>query len=80
MITFAAIKHKGNIHTGRNHGEITTRMFRERLFDDTFDYEEGFINERGEFLTREQAAKHAFEIGQIKDKKFQLFSYDLWKE
>jgi hypothetical protein len=45
------------------------------------DNEQGFVDETGAFLTREEAAKHAIACGQITDTKFQpdkLFSEDLW--
>jgi hypothetical protein len=44
-------------------------------------HEQGFVDETGAFLTREEAAKHAIACGQITDTKFQpdkLFSEDLW--
>jgi hypothetical protein len=41
---------------------------------------EGFVDNKGNFLARREAADHAYECGQIKDGKFELFSYDLgWK-
>lgn len=40
--------------------------------------EQGFITDRGVFLSREDAAAHAFECGQIDHLKAGLFSEDVW--
>lgn len=47
------------------------------------EIEQGFIDwneERGngKFISREEAAKLAYEYGQIKEPKSELFSEDLW--
>jgi hypothetical protein len=76
MIANAAIRFNNQTHIGRTHIQILDRMIKERIFDGgkTVD---GFVNEKGLFLTRHEAADHAFEYGQIPAKKFELFSYDL---
>jgi hypothetical protein len=80
MIANAAIRFNNQTHIGRTHIQILDRMIKKRIFDGgkTVD---GFVNEKGLFLTRHQAADHAFECGQIPAKKPELFSYDLgWKK
>lgn len=60
MIVAAALRTKDEtIHTARHHAN----------FGDFLSGEQGFINERGEFLSREEAAKHAIECGQTSFKK-----------
>jgi hypothetical protein len=39
---------------------------------------EGFIDDKGNFLTRKQAGKHAFECDQISSLTDYLFSEDIW--
>lgn len=40
--------------------------------------EQGFVDEHGAFLTREEAAQHAYACGQIVAPKKALFSEDVW--
>jgi hypothetical protein len=43
--------------------------------------EQGFVDEHGNWLTREEAAQHALAIGQVEALRFQpekLFSEDVW--
>jgi hypothetical protein len=76
MITHAAIK-IDQVFTGRSHAEI----FLSATMDDLKPFDrkvtEGFVNETGTFLTRKEAAQHAFECKQIKEPKAELFSSDL---
>ena len=76
MIANAAIRFNNQTHIGRTHIQILDRMIKERIFDGgkTVD---GFVNEKGNFLTHHQAAQHAFECNQIPEPKAELFSYDL---
>lgn len=41
---------------------------------------QGFLNEHGEYLTRQEAAREAFKCGQIKELSpgQELYSEDLW--
>jgi hypothetical protein len=81
MIKSPAIKHDKKVFIGKSHGEIMHEIITDRMFNyDKPDYTEGFIDEYGDFLDRQQAAKVAFDCGQIPEKKYQLFSYDLVNE
>ena len=42
------------------------------------EHEQGFINCWGEFLTREEAAEIAYELGQIPEPTCRLYSEDLY--
>ena len=65
MITTAAIKSGDRIHTGRKHNEIG------------LPGERGFVTDTGLFLSRSEAAKHAFACGQIGEPKYMLYSEDI---
>jgi hypothetical protein len=39
---------------------------------------QGFVTDTGEFMDRKQAAEHAYQCGQIKERVFVLFSEDVW--
>jgi hypothetical protein len=78
MITTAAIKYNDLICVGKNHADILFNIIKNTNYTGTGTVE-GFLDDKGTFLTRRGAADHAFKCGQIKEKKFQLFSYDLEK-
>lgn len=42
------------------------------------EYEQGFLTSRNRFVTREEAAKIAFEVGQIKKELKRLHSEDIY--
>ena len=65
MIISAAIKSGDKIYTGKKHNEIGMRG------------ERGFVTDTGLFLSRTEAAKHAFSCGQIKEPKYMLYSEDI---
>lgn len=65
MIISATIKAGDRIHTGKQHNEIG------------FSGERGFITDYSVFLSRTDAAKHAFECGQISVPKYMLYSDDV---
>jgi hypothetical protein len=73
MITSSAIQ---IIHTGKSHAEIILRIIREPEMLPTFTTE-GFVNDKGNFLNRKEAAVHAYECGQINELLKELFSSDL---
>ena len=77
MITSAAIKYNNLVCVGKNHAEIIFNLILETHLEKS--HVEGFITDAGKFLTRREAADHAFESGQIKERKRELFSYDLEK-
>jgi hypothetical protein len=81
-IELAAIKYNNYIYVGLRHAWIRDMIF------DMFDvdrlhfvrnFESGFITNRGEFVTREEALKIVFENNQIKKTiGGVLTSEDLW--
>lgn len=83
MIKCAAIRVGDKVLTGRRHHDIfhanTVRqngVIVSRIFG-----EQGFVTLSGDFLTREEAAKHALKTGQISKLKFsktELFSEDIY--
>ena len=80
MVIQAAVKHNDQVHTGKTHGDIVYRLITERIFNyDKPAYEEGFVTDNGNFMSRQEAAEEAFRCGQIPAKKLRLFSYDLEK-
>lgn len=76
MIKEAAILKNGIIYTGKRHNIILCD--KSRPFQFLQNGEQGFITDKGEFLNREDAAKHAFQCGQIKVEKKRLLSEDLY--
>ena len=62
------------------HANILHRMEKEGIVFDKSDYQQGFItNERKmHFVSRQEAADIAYYAKQIKERKKQLFSEDLW--
>lgn len=79
LIKCAAIRKGEKIITGYRHDDCYRNlgMFKEPEEKWT-EYEQGFITLNNDFKTREEAAKIAFEKGQIKIKKNILFSEDLY--
>ena len=83
MIISAAILLNGIIYTGRNHEDIRDEedfkkaMKKAREEHWAAQGTEGFVDEYGAFHNRKQAAKIAFECGQIKEKTNQLKSWQL---
>jgi hypothetical protein len=67
------------IYTGRNHADIiwTLATINHIDFIVTQDMQ-GFVTDTGRFVDRTEAAKIAFEAGQIKEEKRILFSEDLY--
>ncbi|MBN1757926.1 MAG: hypothetical protein JW863_06395 [Chitinispirillaceae bacterium] len=65
MITTPAIKSGNRIYTGSKHNEIG------------LPGERGFVTDTGQFLSRTEAAKHAFACGQLKTPKYMLYSEDI---
>jgi hypothetical protein len=77
MIIAAAIKKDDKIYTDKRHYLIIWNNAKISFKNEI----QGFVNDKGEFLDREQAAKEALECGQIKELKYnskELFSEDLW--
>jgi hypothetical protein len=75
----AAILRDGQVWTGRRHHEVIRKIV------ETFgpsvapvQGEQGFVTECGKFIGRLDAARVAFEAGQIPFLKKELFSEDLY--
>ncbi len=55
------------------------RYVDEQLRVDPMEFEQGFVDDRGEYLSRTEAAKRVLEIGQKPSLPHaELFSEDLW--
>lgn len=67
----AAVKYGDKIWLGKHHGDILQNMYKENPHEpERVDQSmQGFIGNHGEFLTRQEAAKMAFEAGQITEWK-----------
>ena len=68
------------IRYGWRHGTIFQEMFADGIQYDKSDYQTGFlVDDRPlHFVTREEAAKIAYESGQVKELKDTIYSEDLW--
>jgi hypothetical protein len=79
MIVAAAIKKNDCVYTGMRHCNIIHRF---PYYFKTYNCIEGFITDKGKFLNRKLAAKHAINCGQVKKKLIMkntgLDSSDLW--
>lgn len=76
---------KGLVVTGHRHGQcmwtmgsLTGLRSVTNAPDGVGDYEQGFLTSRNRFVDREEAAKIAFERGQIPEPKKTLYSEDVW--
>lgn len=82
MIKYAAIKvnKTGEIYEGTSHASIM--RYRDEdcrlIITDPEDIIRGFTTGEGVFVSREEAAKIAFECGQVKELKPMLYSYDIF--
>lgn len=75
MIKSAAIKKDGIVYEGKRHNNILHDESRPKGF--LKNGVQGFVTDTGEFVTRERAAKIAYNCGQIKEPKEMLFSEDI---
>lgn len=75
----AAIEHGGKIWTGRRHSDVIRRIV-EELGREAAPVRgtQGFVTECGKFLDRKEAARVAFEAGQVKELYPILMSEDLY--
>jgi len=79
-IIAAAINERGKIWTGRRHHLIIRAIIIARGAAEGAVYgDQGFLVDDGRFVSREEAAKIAFEAGQIPARIPQLFSEDVFK-
>lgn len=80
MILAAAILKDGVIYTGKRHCNIINDSPK-HLRVGKGPHVQGFVDHEGNFLNREDAARHAKLWGQVEKLKFnskELFSEDLW--
>lgn len=81
-IVAAAIQRDGVVFTGVRHGYIIQQMVDVGYLTDmnkpVLGSEQGFIDSRGNYWSRENAWQVAFEAGQIKKGHSTLYSEDLW--
>lgn len=77
MITLAACRYDGVVYSGKRHAyimwEIRLKFPNARVEHD----DQGFLNEAGEFISREEAAELAYRSGQTKTRQRLLFSEDI---
>lgn len=76
-IKCAAIQQDGKIYEGWAHFRIIIDMVEVQGIKPPITGLQGFVTEDGEFVTREEAAKIAFEAGQVRRQHSKLFSEDL---
>ena len=78
-IVAAAINERGKVWKGHRHHEIIRAIVVARGPAEGSVYgEQGFLVDDGRFVGREEAAKIAFEAGQIPEPKSYLFSEDVF--
>jgi len=71
--------HDGVVWTGRRHSDVIMKIVLEFGRNAApVKGEQGFVTECGKFLTREEAAKVAFQAGQVKELYPILMSEDLY--
>lgn len=79
-IAAAAILERGRVWTGTRHHLIIRDIVEARGKEEGYvSGEQGFVTDDGRFVEREEAAKIAFEAGQIPEPKKYLFSEDVFK-
>lgn len=83
MIVQAAIQYQGNqTYTGHRHADVIRTMICAGLEPPIgpSNSVQGFIDDKGNFLDRIEAGKHALECGQITELRWppQLYSEDLY--
>lgn len=79
MIKSAAVNIDGKIFTGKSHELIfrEIRMKNQDISKRATASIYGFVTDTGEFLTRSEAADHAFQCGQIEKYRPVLLSEDI---
>ncbi len=79
-IAAAAIIHDGRTWTGRRHHLIIRQIVAELGPEVApINGEQGFLTDDGRFVDREEAARIAFESGQMDRQVRSLFSEDIFK-
>ena len=75
-IVGAAITHNGEVFAGKNHGDIMVKVG--KMGKNVTKGQTGFMTNMGRFVSREEAARIAYEAGQTKGRVHTLYSYHLW--
>ena len=81
MIVAAAINHEDKIYIGKRHCFIIRDIIKSTRNPYNKKSIQGFVDDKGNFLNRKDAADHALACGQIAKLKYStrdLFSEDLW--
>ena len=79
MIVASAILHKGIVFTGFRHNDIIHYLVKLGYPTRIQNHEQGFINDRGDFLTKYDALSEANISGQVFSTDMSpLTSEDLW--
>ena len=75
----AAIQHEGKVWTGHRHSDVIYKIIAECGKEAApVRGTQGFVTECGKFLNRKEAAKVAFESGQMSEDVGCLMSEDLY--
>lgn len=80
MIVNAAIRYPdGKVRVAKRHYKIMMAAAKEGI--KSYDGEQGFVTDKGKFLTRSQAKLHALDCQQISPFHYgTLHSEDLWED
>lgn len=83
MIIGVAIRHEADVFClaqPNRHHDVIRHMVDDRNISPPISGEQGFFNEEGDFITREEARDIAIKNGQCKTPRHSrlLFSEDLW--
>lgn len=85
MIVAAAILFEGKVYVGIHgkdrHHDVIRNIVRETGTKYVPNHGNGFIDDKGTFMHREEAGQHALACGQLKSLRYngkKLYSEDLW--
>ncbi len=79
MIAASAVRmDDGKIYIGKRHHDCIKLAMATGYYTRVNQGQQGFITDADVFLTREEAAKIAYSLGQVPYKKKKLYSEDLW--
>lgn len=80
-ILHAAVKSEtGLIFVGKCHGDCFWQAANMKIKMSQRANDQGFMTDNGRYVSREEAARIAYEAGQIDKKIEYLFSEDLWSK
>ena len=82
MIVKSAVKHEGQVFTGRRHSDCIKTACDATGLPIGPQSIQGFVTDKGIFMNRRQAYEHALVCGQLKSKgtalSYIMYSEDLW--